>query len=243
MLCLFAGGLRRLEVLSPHLRARADLAIFLLVMVGLYPWASPEFPILTGLVLLLILFTPYLLERLLRSARLVTLAACSLACLSVGLLADGLMGHLPPRLERLFESKVALYRLGDDDVTKLALRFRDKSDRDALVLVPPSVPHFKLHSLRSVVVDFKCFPFTDQGMIMWAERMEAVLGIPLRPGLEWYKSDALFSSRPAPALVEVAQHYHAQYILSRRDWHPDMPGEEVDSEGSWVIWRLSASSA
>lgn len=247
MLCLFACALRRLEVLAPHLRARADLAIFALVVVGLYPWTSPELPfmhaMLTGPVLLLILFTPYLLERLLRSARLVTLAACSLACLSVGLLADGLMGLLPPRLERLFERSVAMYRLGDDDVTKLALRFRDKSDKDALVLVPPSVPQFKLHSLRSVVVDFKCFPFTDQGMIKWAERMEAVLGIPLRPGLEFQKSDALFSSRPAPALVEVAQRYHAQYILSRRVWHPDMPGEEVDWEGPWVIWRLSASSA
>jgi hypothetical protein len=183
------------------------------------------------------------LERLLRSARPVTLAACSLACLSVGLIVGGLMGLLPPRLERLFETRVALYRLGNDDVTKLALRFHDESDKDALVLVPPSVPHFKLHSLRSVVVDFKCFPLTDQGMIEWAKRMEAVPGIPLRPGLEWRKSDALFSSRPAPALVEVAQLYHAQYILSRRVWHPDMPGDEVDSEGPWVIWRLSASSA
>ena len=242
MLCLFAGALRRLEALTPHLRARADLIIFALVVVGFYPWLSPEFPILTGPVLLLILITPYILERLLPNARVITLAACSLACLSVGLLAGGLTELLPPRLERLFESKVALYRLGDDDVTKLALRFREKSDKDALVLVPPSVSQFKLHSLRSVVVDFKSFPFTDQGMMTWAERMEAVLGIPLRPGLEWQKSDALFSSRPAPALVEVAQHYHAQYILSRRDWHPDMPGEEVDREGSWLIWRLSSAS-
>jgi uncharacterized protein DUF6798 len=243
MLSLFAGALTRLEALSPHLRARADLVIFALVVVGFYPWLSPEFPILTGPVLLLILISPYILQRLLRSARLATLAAGSLACLSVGLLADGLMERLPPRLERLFESKVALYRLGNDDVTKLALRFRDKSDKDALVLVPPSVSHFRLDSLRSVVVDFKSFPFTDQGMIKWAERMEVVLGIPLRPGLEFEKSDAVFSSRPARALVEVAQHYHAQYILSRRNWHPDMPGEEVDSEGSWVIWRLSDSSA
>ena len=72
------------------------------------------------------------------------------------------------------------------------------------MLVPPSAYHFKLHALRSVVVDFKCFPLTDHGMIEWAKRMEAVLGIPLRPGLEWRKSDALFSSRPASALVEVA---------------------------------------
>jgi hypothetical protein len=249
LLCLFAGALRRLEALAPHLRARADLAIFALVVVGLYPWTSPPpaLPfvdaILTGPVLLLILFTPYLLERLLGSARPVMLAACSLACLSVGLLAGGLMGLLPPRLERLFEKRMALYRLGNDEVTKLALRFRDQSDQDALVLVPPSVYHFKLDALRSVVVDFKCFPLTDHGMIEWAKRMEAVLGIPLRPGLEWSKSDALFSSRPASALVEVAQRYHAQYILSRRVWHPDMPGEEVDGEGPWVIWRLSASSA
>jgi len=243
MLSLFAGALTRLEALSPHLRARADLVIFALVVVGFYPWLSPEFPILTGPVLLLILISPYILQRLLRSARLATLAAGSLACLSVGLLADGLMERLPPRLERLFESKVALYRLGNDDVTKLALRFRDESEKDALVLVPPSVRSFKLYSLRSVVVDFKTIPFTDHGMIEWARRMEDVLGIPLRPGLEFQKSDAVFSARPAPALVEVAQHYHAQYILSRRNWHPDMPGEEVDREGPWVIWRLSGSSA
>jgi hypothetical protein len=251
LLCLFAGALRRLEMLAPYLRARADLAILALVIVGFYPWTAPALPferpiltaILTGPVLLLILCTPFLLERLLRRARPVTLVAGVLAGLSVGLLVGGLMGLLPPRLERLFASRVALYRVGNDDVTKLALRFRDKSDKDALVLVPPSVPHFKLHALRSVVVDFKCFPFTDHGMIEWATRMEAVLGIPLRPGLEWHKSDPLFSARPAAALVEVAQRYHAQYILSRRDWHPDMPGEEVDREGPWVLWRLSASSA
>jgi hypothetical protein len=251
LLCLFAGALRRLEVLAPHLRARADLAIGALVVVGLYPWTSPAPPfvhpfvqaILKGPVLLLILITPSLLERLLRRARPVTLAACTLACLSVGLLAAGLMGLLPPRVERRFEKRAALYRVGHDDVTKLALRFRDQSDKAALVLVPPSVPHFKLHSRRSVVVDFKCFPFTDRGMIEWGKRLEAVLGIPLRPGLEWHKSDALFSARPAPALVEVAQRYHAQYILSRRDWHSDMPGAEVDREGPWVIWRLSAGSA
>jgi hypothetical protein len=254
LLCLFAGALRRLEVLAPHLRARADLAILALVVVGFYPWRSHALPfmhpiltaILTGPVLLLILCTPFLLERLLRRARPVTLAAGVLAGLSVGLLAGGLLGLLPPRLERLFASSVALYRVGNDDVTTLALRFRDHSDKDALVLVPPSVPHFKLHALRSVVVDFKCFPQTDHGMIEWATRMEAVLGIPLRPGLEWHKSDVLFmlfSARPAPALVEVAHRYHAQYILSQRVWHPDMPGEEVDSEGPWVLWRLSASSA
>jgi hypothetical protein len=242
LLCLFAVALRRLEVLAPHLRARADLAILALVVVGLYPWTSPEQPymqaILTGPILLLVLLTPYLLERLLRSARPVMLAAGSLACLSVGLLAGGMMGLLPPRLERFIESRAALYRLGDDDVTRLALRFRDESDKDALVLVPPSVAHFKLDSLRSVVVDFKCFPQTDHGMVEWAKRMEAVLGTPLRPGIEFHKSDALFSSRPAPALVEVAQRYHAQYILSRALWHPDMPGEEVDREGQWVIWRV-----
>jgi hypothetical protein len=247
LLCIFAGALRRLEVLAPHLRTRADLAILALVVVGLYPWVSPAprfvDAILRGPIMLLILCTPYLLERLLRSARPVTLAAGSLACLSVGLLAGGLMGLLPPRLERLFESRVALYRVGDDEVTRLAQRFRDESDTDTLVLVPPSVPHFKLHSQRAVVVDFKCYPLTDQGLIEWAKRMEAVLGIPLRPGVEFRKSDAIFSSRPAPALVEVAQRYHAQYILSSDLWHPDMPGEEVDREGSWVIWRLSGGSA
>jgi hypothetical protein len=249
MLCLFAGALRRLEVLAPHLRARANFAVVALVLVGLYPWTSraPLFvhPILTALltgpVLLLILCTPSLLERLLGRARLVTLAACVLASLSVGLLAGGLMGLLPSRLERLFASRVALYRVGNDEVTKLALRFQEQSDKEALVLVPPSVRHFKLRSLRSVVVDFKCFPLTDRGMLEWARRMEAVLGIPLRPGLAWNKSDAVFSARPASALVEVAQHYHAHYMLSRRDWHPAMPGEEVDREGLWVLWRLATS--
>ena len=79
-------------------------------------------------------------------------------------------------MERLFETRVALYRVGHDDVTQLARRFSDKSDQDALVLVPPSVPHFKLHALRSVVLDFKCFPLTDHGMIEWATRMEGGTG-------------------------------------------------------------------
>ena len=123
----------------------------------------------------------------------------------------------------------------------LGRRFRDRSDKEALVLVPPtSEPwSFKLHAQRAVVVDDKNIPFTDAGLKEWHRRMETVLG---RPFVRDLDVAAAWRARPAAELLGVAAQFGAGHILTRDEWHPELPGRRLDTEQGWTLWELPKSS-
>ncbi|MEQ9481857.1 DUF6798 domain-containing protein [Coleofasciculus sp. F4-SAH-05] len=245
LLLLFAMGLGAFEKLSPHLRSKSDLWLAAILVVGLYPlplyydfeaWVST---LIQGPVLFGILLIPHLLTQWIHKERTKITVAFTLALVMTGTLLLGISDLLPNRLNRYVQGRVAINRVGNDEVSQLALRFRELSPKDALVLVPPSVHKFHWLSQRSIVVNFRNFPFTDSGILEWKTRMEAVLGVPIQQLHGWSSPlDQLYSSQDSSALVDVAQRYNARYILSRKDWHSDLPGEVVDNEGKWVIWRI-----
>lgn len=47
----------------------------------------------------------------------------------------------------------------------------DNTEEEALFLIPPGLGSFRLVAKRSVVVDYKAFPFTDEAMLEWYKRM------------------------------------------------------------------------
>ena len=169
------------------------------------------------------LFTRYLLRRWVPTVNARIALTTGLIVLTSGVLLIGLGGLLPDRLDALFAKKVTVSGVWRDDVGRLARRFRHEPAGDALVLTPPFVQHFRLYSRKSVVVDFKAFPFTDRGIKEWSARMEAVEG---------------YCSRLPAYLADVARRYGAAYILSRHDCHPVLPGVKVDQEGAWAVWKL-----
>lgn len=122
----------------------------------------------------------------------------------------------------------------------LGRRFRDRSDKEALVLVPPtSEPwSFKLHAQRAVVVDDKNIPFTDAGLKEWHRRMEAVLG---RPFVRDLDVAAAWRARSAAELLGVAAQFGAGHLLTRDEWHPELPGRRLDTEQGWTLWELPKS--
>ncbi|MBD0309645.1 MAG: hypothetical protein ICV80_16520, partial [Microcoleus sp. T1-bin1] len=48
----------------------------------------------------------------------------------------------------------------------------------------------------------------------------------------------LFIRRSSADLVKVARKYHADYILTRSDWHPKIDGEIVEQEGKWILFKI-----
>jgi hypothetical protein len=84
----------------------------------------------------------------------------------------------------------------------------------------------------------RSFPFTDAAIGEWRDRMTAVLG-PLQPGLSWRNVDSFYRQRSAANLVEAARKFHANYILTRTDWHPDIPGKIAIQERGWVIYEIN----
>lgn len=188
-------------------------------------------------VLFSILAFPFILEETSLATSIKQTLTHTLALITTATLVFGVAGILPKPILNLFQTRVNINALSSDDLSRLAVRFSQISSRDSLVLIPPSVTSFQFFSERAIVVNFKNFPFTEKGIKEWQNRMEAVLGVPLNPQMIWGGND-LFIRRSSADLVKVARNYHADYILTRTDWHPNIQGEIADKQGKWILYKI-----
>ncbi|MEG3932756.1 MULTISPECIES: DUF6798 domain-containing protein [unclassified Microcoleus] len=188
-------------------------------------------------ILFSIIALPFILEKTSISKPIKQILTHALALATTAILVFGVAGILPKPMLDIFQKKVNINAVPSDDVNKLAVRFSQISSQDALVLIPPSVTSFQFFSQRAIVVNFKNFPLTEKGIKEWQNRMEAVLGVPLNPQMIWGGND-FFIRRSSADLVKVAKNYHADYILTRSDWHPNIDGEIVDREGKWILFKI-----
>lgn len=189
------------------------------------------------LALFCVLAFPFFVEEFLGSVRRIKQITYTLTFTSCTFLLLGLLNSLPGNLSALFQKRVTLYKVPEDSLTQIALRFRHNSSQDALVLVPPSSTQFRFYSQRSIVFDFRSYSFTDKGIREWAERMETILGS-TKPPLSWRNVDSLFQKRSSSELVTIARKFDANYILTRSDWHANIPGVVVDREWKWVLYKI-----
>ncbi|MEO0349404.1 MAG: DUF6798 domain-containing protein [Cyanobacteria bacterium P01_A01_bin.15] len=136
---------------------------------------------------------------------------------------------------------IKLFPLVDHPVKKLATGLSQNSSKDALVLVPPADRMFRYYSQRSIAVSFKSFPFTDAGIVTWEQRLENMVGE--LPANAEDKLDAIFAQRTGAELGAIAAEYGATHILTRQDWHADIPGGiAVDQQEDWVLWAVNSAS-
>lgn len=184
-----------------------------------------------------ILAFPFILEKTSLATSIKQTLTHTLALITTATLVFGVAGILPKPILNVFQPRVNINAVPRDDLSKLAVRFSQSSSRDSLVLIPPSVTSFQFFSERAIVVNFKNFPFTEKGIKEWQNRMEAVLGVPLNPQMIWGGND-FFIRRSSADLVKVAKNYHADYILTRTDWHPNMQGEIADKQGKWILYKI-----
>lgn len=119
----------------------------------------------------------------------------------------------------------------------LGRRFRDHSEKDALVLAPPtSEPWiFKLYAQRALVVDDRDIAFTDAGLREWHRRMTCILGRPFVRGID---AAAAWRAQSPETLRTLAAQFGAGYVLTREEWHANLPGHMVDHEQGWTLWKL-----
>ncbi|MEG4502869.1 hypothetical protein QUA81_05955 [Microcoleus sp. F6_B4] len=184
-----------------------------------------------------ILAFPFILEKTSLATSIKQTIIHTLALITTATLVFGLAGILPKPILNVFQTRVNINAVPRDDLSKLAVRFSQSSSRDSLVLIPPSVTSFQFFSERAIVVNFKNFPFTEKGIKEWQNRMETVLGVPLNPQMIWGGND-FFIRRSSADLVKVAKNYHADYILTRTDWHPNIQGEIADKQGKWILFKI-----
>jgi hypothetical protein len=217
------------------------LAVGTVIFSLIYPvtdsWEIMGDRIISIPVLFSILAFPFILEETTIATSIKQTLTHTLALITTATLVFGVAGILPKPILNVFQTRVNINALSSDDLSRLAVRFSQISSRDSLVLIPPSVTSFQFFSERAIVVNFKNFPFTEKGIKEWQNRMEAVLGVPLNPQMIWGGND-LFIRRSSADLVKVARNYHADYILTRSDWHPNIDGEIVEQEGKWILFKI-----
>ena len=217
------------------------LAVGTVIFSLIYPvtdsWEIMGDRIISIPVLFSILAFPFILEETSLAKSIKQTLTHTLALITTATLVLGVAGILPKPILNVFQTRININAVSSDDLSRLAMRFSQISSRDSLVLIPPSVTSFQFLSQRSIVVNFKNFPFTEKGIKEWQNRMEAVLGVPLNPQMIWGGND-LFIRRSSADLVKVARNYHADYILSRTDWHPNIDGEIVEQEGKWILFKI-----
>jgi hypothetical protein len=217
------------------------LAVGTVIFSLIYPltdsWEIMGDRIISIPVLFSILAFPFILEKTSLAKSIKQSLTHTLALITTATLVFGVAGILPKPILNVFQTRININALSSDDLSRLAVRFSQISSRDSLVLIPPSVTSFQFFSQRAIVVNFKNFPFTEKGIKEWQNRMEAVLGVPLNPQMIWGGND-LFIRRSSADLVKVARNYHANYILTRTDWHPNMEGEIADKQGKWILYKI-----
>ena len=217
------------------------LAVGTVIFSLIYPvtdsWEIMGDRIISIPVLFSILAFPFILEETSLAKSIKQTLTHTLALITTATLVFGVAGILPKPILNVFQTRVNINAVSSDDLSRLAMRFSQISSRDSLVLIPPSVTSFQFFSERAIVVNFKNFPFTEKGIKEWQNRMEAVLGVPLNPQMIWGGND-LFIRRSSADLVKVARNYHANYILTRTDWHPNMQGEIADKQGKWILYKI-----
>ena len=217
------------------------LAVGTVIFSLIYPvtdsWEIMGDRIISIPVLFSLLAFPFILEETSLATSIKQTLTHTLALITTATLVFGVAGILPKPLLNVFQTRININAVSSDDLSRLAMRFSQISSRDSLVLIPPSVTSFQFFSERAIVVNFKNFPFTEKGIKEWQNRMEAVLGVPLNPQMIWGGND-LFIRRSSADLVKVARNYHADYILTRTDWHPNMQGEIADKQGKWILYKI-----
>ena len=117
---------------------------------------------------------------------------------------------------------------------------RTNTPSEALFLIPPSVDTFRSGARRSVVVNFKTFPFEPTMVRLWFDRLLTVAPVELQrqeASRTLRRLDASYASQSADRLAALADAYEADYILlPRAIERPDVL-REVYRSGDWRVYR------
>ena len=214
------------------------------VLLAAYPDPVDGAEVLLKLGLPLLLFAALLLPAFVEAMAQIEISSylksgiLALIALGViGIIGFGIFDQLPGFTSDFLTEQVSIYRPNTDAVTQLALRFQDLSDKNALVLTPPSKTNFRFYSQRSVVFNLYSSPFTDAGYKEWYHRLTRVLG-EVKPPINHRNMDDFFAARTATELIGAAQEFRADYILTKSEWHPHLKGTVLDSEGAWTLYKI-----
>lgn len=118
-----------------------------------------------------------------------------------------------------------LYFTYDAQTTQLYDFIRQETPQDAIFLIPPSLGSFRLGAERAIVVDYKAFPFEEERMLEWVERVQAVSNNPpIDEGKNYY--DLVLEGYDALDVEKISTlkyEYNISYALFMKPSHRELP--------------------
>lgn len=102
----------------------------------------------------------------------------------------------------------------NDNLLELSNYIKNKTPQDAIFITPPDLSQLRFSAHRAIVVDFKSFPYQDEFMLDWRERIEFCYGTTDKQGFE-AKEDLKekFQAVSLPHLKNIKTKYQASYAV------------------------------
>ena len=182
---------------------------------------------------------PLLLDNFFSSQKQIKIITFSLAILLSLYFSLNVIGVLPPSLSSLFQNRIRIGAIANNDVAILAQEFKQLSPENSLVLVPPLDEEFRFYSQRSIVFSFKSFPFTDEGINLWRDRLKTIARTKDFNNFSKYVLNDFYSQHSNAEIIAIAKKFNADYILTRRDWHQNLADSAIVEQGDWIIYQIS----
>jgi hypothetical protein len=91
----------------------------------------------------------------------------------------------------------------------------EHTDADAICVIPPSWPDFRLVARRAIVVDWKSYPSQPADQIEWARRLRSVTGLDHTPGYD--ELGPAYATLDCDRALRLSQRYGARYVVLQGD--------------------------
>ena len=112
---------------------------------------------------------------------------------------------------------------------------------DALFAIPPSVSSFRSHARRGIMINAKAFPFRDQDIFIWFERITnaAPIKLPDRTdGTLFAKLDEAYHELSEEQLEALTDLYQLDYVLRAAPLQLSRQAfEQVYESGGYVLYK------
>lgn len=108
--------------------------------------------------------------------------------------------------------------------TEIAYWAESNTPHDSVFLTPPDFGIFRLAANRSIVVDFKAFPFQDQAMLEWYERLEDCYDVQSHIGFDAVDGmDRNYRNISSMKLMELRNIYDINYAVIYHETETTFP--------------------
>lgn len=116
--------------------------------------------------------------------------------------------------------------------------------KDELILMPPVKTDLRieLNSKRAVFFNNKNVPYSRKGFEEWATRGELLLRSDFLPFMKYEKTANIWRDRNVNDIIEIARSYDICFVIDRKSYHDEYPGELILSENHngkiYSLWKL-----